>query len=35
MDIVLVIDFFMSPDGNSPLVEYLGLYAKQASKVFG
>jgi phage-related protein len=31
---VLVIDFFVSPDGNSPVVEYLdGLDAKQAAKV--
>ena len=31
---MLVIDFFMSPDGNSPVVEYLdGLDAKQAAKV--
>ena len=31
---MLVIDFFMSPDGNSPVVEYFdGLDAKQAAKV--
>jgi len=31
---VLVIDFFVSPDGNSPVVEYLdGLNGKQAAKV--
>ena len=31
---MLVIDFFMSPDGNSLVVEYLvGLNAKQAAKV--
>ena len=31
---MLVIVFFMSPDGNSPVVEYLdGLDAKQAAKV--
>ncbi|MFM8716309.1 MAG: hypothetical protein ACKOHM_01305 [Spartobacteria bacterium] len=31
---MLVIDFFVSPDGNSPVVEYLdGLNGKQAAKV--
>ena len=31
---MLVIDFFVSPDGNSPVVEYLdGLDAKQAAKI--
>ena len=31
---MLVIDFFVSPDGNCPVVEYLdGLDAKQAAKV--
>ena len=31
---MLVIDFFVSPDGNSPVAEYLdGLDGKQAAKV--